>query len=73
MPNPVRQCVFFRVLNVLDGARRDVLKVMEPEDLPQLPRGVWATTVKEYVEISRFSTVMMVAMGSAEQRGGVTN
>lgn len=63
----------FCALHVLDGARRDVLKVMEPEDLPHLPRGVCATTVKEYVEISRFFTVTMVAMGSTEQRAGVTD
>lgn len=53
---------------MLAGERRDILKVMNPEELPHAPRGVSATTVKEYVEISRFSTVTMVVMRSTEEK-----
>lgn len=36
-----------RLLNVVDGEWRDILKMMDPEELPQVPRGVCATNVKE--------------------------
>lgn len=53
---------------MLDGEWRDILKVMDPEELPHVPRGVCATTVIKYVEISRFFTVTVVAMGSTEEK-----
>lgn len=53
-----------RLLNVLDGEWRDILKLMVPKELPHDPKGVCAAIVKEYMAISRFSTVTMVAMGS---------